>query len=117
MSYLPISENIDHIVTENSFRLDVSQNTSPENSSEYQNIANKKYEYFYNKTDLMMSISGNGFMGSSSSMVILDNIKLYEVDMIPFFKYFTEDNIYKGIQNPITATAPSIDYSKSDFIF
>jgi hypothetical protein len=37
-----------------------------------------------------MSISGNGFMGSSSSMVILDNIKLYEVDMIPFFKYFTE---------------------------
>jgi hypothetical protein len=116
MSYLPISENIDHIVTENSFRLDVSQNTSPENSSEYQNIANKKYEYFYNKTDLMMSISGNGFMGSSSSMVILDNIKLYEVDMIPFFKYF-EDNIYKDIQNPITATAPSIDYSKSDFIF
>jgi hypothetical protein len=57
-----------------------------------------KYEYFYNKTDLMMSISGNGFMGSSSSMVI-DNIKLYEVDMIPFFKYFTEC-IYKGIQNP-----------------
>jgi hypothetical protein len=88
MSYLPISENIDHIVTENSFRLDVSQNTSPENSSEYQILQIKKYEYFYNKTDLMMSISGNGFMGSSSSMI--DNIKLYEVDMIPFFKYFTE---------------------------
>jgi hypothetical protein len=117
MSYLPISENIDHIVTNNTFRLDILQNTSPQNSSEYQNIVNKKYEYFYNKTDLMLSISGNGFMGSSSSMVILDNIKLYEVDMIPFFKYFTEDNIYKGIQTPITATAPSIDYSKSDFIF
>jgi hypothetical protein len=79
------------------------KNTSPENSSEYQNIANKKYEYFYNKTDLMMSISGNGFMGSSSSMVILDNIKLYEVDMIPFFKYFTE--IYKIYSKSITATA------------
>jgi hypothetical protein len=51
-------------------------NTSPENSSEYQNIANKKYEYFYNKKLMMMSISGNGFMGSSSSMVILDNIKI-----------------------------------------
>jgi hypothetical protein len=46
MSYLPISENIDHIVTENSFRLDVSQNTSPENSSEYQNIANKSMNIF-----------------------------------------------------------------------
>jgi hypothetical protein len=36
--------------------------------------------------------------------------------MIPFFKYFTEDIISIGYST-IKATAPSIDYSKSDFIF
>ncbi len=115
LSYLPIAENIDHLYVTNTFRLDSIEDTSPENSSTKN--TNKKYEYFYNKTDLMMNISGNGFMGSSSSMIVLDNIKLYEVDMIPFFRYFNDSNIYKGIQIPITATAPSIDYSKSDFIF
>lgn len=115
LSYLPITENIDHLETINTFRLDTIEDTSPENWNKKNN--NKKYEYFYNKTDLMMNISGNGFMGTTTSMIILDNIKLYEVDMIPFFKYFNDSNIYKGIQIPLSATAPSIDYSKSDFIF
>jgi len=64
-----------------------------------------------------MSIQGNGDMGSSQSMLVLDNIKMYETDMIPFFKYFEEENIYKGIQIPYEGVAPNIDYLNSDFIF
>jgi hypothetical protein len=65
----------------------------------------------------MMSIQGNGNMGGSQSMLVLDNIKMYETDMIPFFKYFEEENIYKGIQIPYEGVAPNIDYLNSDFVF
>jgi hypothetical protein len=65
----------------------------------------------------MMSIQGNGDMGGSQSMMVLDNIKMYETDMIPFFKYFEEANIYKGIQIPYEGVAPNIDYLNSDFVF
>jgi hypothetical protein len=50
-------------------------------------------------------------------MLVLDNIKMYETDMIPFFKYFEEGNIYKGIQIPYEGVAPNIDYLNSDFVF
>jgi hypothetical protein len=35
--------------------------------------------------------------------------------MIPFFQYFTEDNINKGIQIPYQAISPFIDYTNSNF--
>ena len=118
MSYLPINQNINHLSVNNSFRFDSVEKTSADRPNGFgTNTIKKKYEYFYNKTDLMMSILGNGSMGSSQSMIILDNIKMYETDMIPFFKYFEDNNIYKGIQIPYEGVAPNIDYLNSDFVF
>jgi hypothetical protein len=42
-------------------------------------------------------------------------IKMYEVDAIPFFYYAGEDRINQAIQAPLSAIAPPIDYSDSDF--
>jgi hypothetical protein len=118
MSYLPISTNVNHLLTTNTFRFDSIEKTSPIRYNGFgKNTKNKKYEYFYNKTDLMLGFRGNGATGGSQSMVVLDNIKMYEVDMIPFFKYFNDSNIYKGIQTPFVGMAPNIDYLNSDFIF
>lgn len=118
MSYLPITQNINHLLVQNSFRFDSVEKTSAERYNGFgTNTIKKKYEYFYNKTDLMMSIQGNGEMGGSQSMLVLDNIKMYETDMIPFFKYFEDANIYKGIQVPYEGVAPNIDYLNSDFVF
>lgn len=118
MSHLPIINNLNHLVKTNSFRLDTVEKTSPDRYNGFgQNQNTKKYEYFYNKTDLMLNFSGSGATGGSQSMVVLDNIKMYEVDMIPFFKYFEDSNIYKGIQIPYEGLAPNIDYLKSDFVF
>ena len=118
MSYLPISSNINHLLKSNTFRLDSIEKTSPDKYSGFgQNQKTKKYEYFYNKTDLMLDFSGSGATGGSQSMIVLDNIKMYEVDMIPFFKYFNDSNIYKGIQVPYEGLAPNIDYLNSDFVF
>lgn len=118
MSYLPITQNINHLTSTNTFRLDSIENATPDRWGGFgTNQKTKKYEYFYNKTDMMLNISGNGEAGVSQSMVVLDNLNVYEVDMIPFFKYFDESNIYKGIQQPIRGTSPEIDYLNSDFIF
>ena len=118
MNYLPITDNVNHFLTKNTFRLDSIELATPARSDGFgKNQKTKKYEYFYNKTDMMMSISGNGATGASTSMVVLDNINMYEVDMIPFFKYFNNTNIYKGIQFPYIGTSPEIDYEISDFVF
>ena len=118
MNYLPILDNVNHLLSENTFRLDSIELATPARWGGFgKNQKTKKYEYFYNKTDMMLSISGNGATGGSESMVVLDNLNMYEVDMIPFFKYFDESNIYKGIQFPYIGTSPEIDYAISDFIF
>ena len=118
MSYLPITQNVNHLTSTNTFRLDSIESATPDRWGGFgTNQKTKKYEYFYNKTDMMMNLSGNGEGGGSQSMVIMDNLNMYEVDMIPFFKYFDEANIYKGIQQPIRGTSPEIDYLNSDFIF
>lgn len=118
MTYLPINTNVNHLLTNNTFRLDTVENMTPIKWGGYgSSQKTKKYEYFYNKTDLMMSILGNGATGASNSSVILDNINIYETDMIPFFKYFQDDNIYKGVQIPFVGEAPNIDYLSSDFVF
>lgn len=117
MNYLPISDNINHLLTKNTFRLDSIESTNPDKWGGFgKNQKTKKYEYFYNKTDMMLNITGNGIDGASASMIVLDNINMYEVDMIPFFKYF-DNNIYKGVVFPYTATSPEIDYNSSDFVF
>lgn len=118
MTYLPINTNVNHLLTTNSFRLDSIENMTPIKWGGFGNVQRtKKYEYFYNKTDLMMSMLGNGATGGSQSTFILDNINVYETDMIPFFKYFQDENIYKGIQIPFVGEAPKIDYLNSDFVF
>ena len=118
MNYLPISNNVNHLTAQNTFRLDSVELATPARWGGFgKNQKTKKYEYFYNKTDMMLNITGNGATGASTSMVVLDNLNMYEVDMIPFFKYFENDNIYKGVVFPYVGTSPEIDYASSDFVF
>jgi subtilisin-like proprotein convertase family protein len=92
-TYLPIYKNINHVST----------------------FSKSKIEYFYNKTNLSMFFRGNGLDGSNVSTFVLDNMKLYEVDMIPFFQYFNTNNINKSVSVPYQATAPNIEYLENDY--
>ena len=94
-TYLPIYDNVNHILTPKK----------------------KKSEYFYNKRNLSMHFYGYGPLDSRSVEYIIDNLHFYEVDMIPFFSYFTEDNINKGIAVPYQGISPFIDYSNANFSF
>ena len=71
----------------------------------------KKREYFYNRTTLDLFLITLGFTAS------FDNIKFYEVDMIPFFQYLNEEYVNKSIQVPYQGIAPQIDYNDSGFSF
>ena len=88
MTYLPIYQNINHLETSNK----------------------TKIEYFFNKRDLMLSLKGSGYYGLGTASIVIDNLKFYETDMIPFFQYFTIENINKGVQIP-----NGIDYVKFDY--
>ena len=95
-SYLPIYSNINHLTTP----------------------SRKKSEYFYNKRNLAMHFYGYSQLPNTESVeYIIDNLHFYEVDMIPFFQYFTEDNINKGIEIPYQGLSPFIDYTNSNFNF
>ena len=95
-SYLPIYSNVNHLTTPN----------------------RKKSEYFYNKRNLAMHFHGYSQLPNTESVeYIIDNLHFYEVDMIPFFQYFTEDNINKGIEIPYQGLSPFIDYTNSNFNF
>lgn len=72
-SYLPIYKNVNHITT----------------------IGTKKQEFFFNKRNLLMNFTGTGQFGFNKTDFYIDNLKLYETDMIPFFQYF--NNPYLGI--------------------
>ncbi len=96
--YLPIYKNVNHVLSLNK----------------------TKAEYFYNKRNLAMNFLGYSNFSSISENTnefIIDNLHFYEVDMIPFFQYFTEDNINKGVVVPYQAIAPYIDYENSSFNF
>ena len=60
----------------------------------------------------MMTFRGSGSGGKEQSEFIIDNLKLYEIDMIPFFKYFTYENINRTVQIPIESKTP---YKKPDY--
>ena len=87
--YLPINSNINHLTTRGI----------------------KKQEFFYNKRNLLMNFKGGGLLGSLRSDILLDNIKLYQVDMIPFFQYFKYSNINTSVQIPSNGTSPTIEYA------
>jgi hypothetical protein len=72
----------------------------------------RKYEYFYNRRGLdILLLNLNGLTAS------FDNIKIYETDKAPFFKYLTYDYVNKSIQVPYQGVAPFIDYSDNEFSF
>jgi len=93
--YLPIYRNIEHTSTKK----------------------RKKVEFFFNKRNLSMNFTGGGTDNTQKSEFIINNLKIYEVDMIPFFQYFIDININKSIQVPFQGIAPYIDYENSDFSF
>ncbi len=93
--YLPIYRNIEHLETKKK----------------------RKIEFFFNKRNLSMNFTGGGVSNLTKSDYILNNLKIYEVDMIPFFQYFIGVNINKSIQIPFQGIAPYIDYESSDFSF
>jgi len=71
----------------------------------------KKMEFFYNRVNMDMYIGG-------SFSAVLDNLKFYEVDMIPFFKYYAGTySINYRPQIPYSARAPFIDYTNQNYSF
>jgi hypothetical protein len=96
----------------------------PEIDSRY--LGRKNKTYYFNRLNLNLGIYGlGGFTFGSPGIVInlggnfveLDNIKFYEVDMIPFFQYTTEDYVNKSVQVPYKGVAPFIDYVDENFSF
>lgn len=97
----------------------------------------KKKEFFYNRLGLDLGLFSMGVYtnrefyvdifsstlvsepngGSQSYHFELDNIKFYEVDMIPFFNYTTEEYINSDIQVPYFGRSPKINLTDSDFNF
>ena len=86
-------------------------------------LGRKKQEFFFNKRNLLMNFTGTGQFGFYKTDYYLDNLKLYEVDMIPFFQYFRNPingsggNINTSVQIPNTTVifgpSPYIDYASS----
>ena len=90
-SYLPLYKNINHLTT----------------------FGRKKQEFFFNKRNLMMNASGVGEFGNYELELYIDNLKFYEVNMIPFFQYFRNPgdgsgNINISIQAPRYGISPDI---------
>lgn len=94
-TYLPIYQNVNHITTKKK----------------------RKVEYFYNKRNLAMHFYGINSGTTDTAEYIIDNLHFYEIDMIPFFQYFTDDNINRGVQVPFQGISPFIDYSNASFNF
>jgi hypothetical protein len=94
-TYLPVYENVNHLITKRK----------------------RKVEYFYNKRNLGMNFMGYERNDNQLIEYIVDNLHFYEVDMVPFFSYFTEDNINKGIVVPYQGISPFIDYTNANFSF
>ena len=98
-SYLPINKNINHLLTR----------------------SKKKQEFFFNKRNLLMNFRGTGAAGSDEAEYYLDNIKLYQINMVPFFQYFTnpigiKGNINKSVQIPNNGVSPIIDFTEDNII-
>ncbi|NBP15972.1 hypothetical protein EBU95_16540 [bacterium] len=80
----------------------------------------KVTEYFFNRPGLdlgLLNFQSLYNQNTEDKIHELDNIKFYEVDMIPFFQYTTEDYVNKQIQVPFVGVAPVIDYSDENFQF
>jgi hypothetical protein len=93
-SYLPVYKNVNHLST----------------------FGRKKQEFFFNKRNLLINFSGVGNLGYFNTEYMIDNLKIYEVDMIPFFQYFKNPSGRSGsinvsVQIPNTGTSPGLNDS------
>jgi hypothetical protein len=77
----------------------------------------KKYEYFYNRKGLDLLLLNNGEVNPTGLTASFDNIKIYEIDKAPFFKYITYDYVNKAVEVPYQGIAPFIDYTDNEFSF
>jgi len=85
---------------------------------DYTKTANtKKVEYFYNRPGLDLGLLAEQQSIFRDQVHELDNIKFYEVDMIPFFQYTTEEYVDRSVKIPYQGRAPFIDYTDADFSF
>jgi len=97
----------------------------PQIDSRYLGRKNKTYYFnrlnsnigMYSFGGITFGISPGFVINLGGSFVELDNIKFYEVDMIPFFQYTIEDYVNKSVQVPYIGNAPFIDYSDNNFSF
>jgi hypothetical protein len=72
-------------------------------------------EFFYNTQGLDFVME---YVGSPVGTFSIEKISFTEVDSIPFFKYFANDNqIDFSIKNPYVGIAPIIDYTNKNFDF
>jgi hypothetical protein len=67
----------------------------------------------------MMNMHGVGSFGMFELDLYIDNLKFYEVDMVPFFQYFNDPfngvgNINISIQAPKSAKSPTIVLSDEE---
>lgn len=96
--------------------IDYSINKSIINHVTNNNVGKVRYEYFYNRKALDMYLLGNSAMTNYE----FKSINFDEVDMIPFFNYFSDSNTTDRIDDSAKAPkyipAPKIDYS-DDFDF
>jgi hypothetical protein len=96
----------------------LSDNTTNNAYQTYLHDLSKKrsaIEYFYNTPTMDFSLFYLGGKGASFSF---EKISFYEVDSIPFFKYYkTDSEIDLSIKNPYVGTAPIIDYTNKNFDF
>ena len=87
----------------------------------------KKQEFFFNKKNLMMTFRGMGELGNEQVEYYIDNLKLYETDMVPFFQYYlspisssmsfvSSGNINLSVQQPNIGISPIIDATDSGLI-
>lgn len=111
---------------ENTYIPGTYNNAFPESRKVRHTLTNniKKYEYFFNNRNINIGLDADNSLptwffvvGGGGVTASFDNVKLYELDMIPFFQYMTEEYINKAVQVPYQGIAPFIDYTDSEFSF
>jgi hypothetical protein len=77
----------------------------------------KKVEYFFNRPGLDLGLLAEQKDLFKNQIHELDNIKFYEVDMIPFFQYTTKEYVDRSIKIPYQGKAPIIDFEDNEVSF
>lgn len=86
-----------------------------------------KREFFYNRKELSMIIfggpqpTGSTYTGNTNTNIKFEYIKYYEVDSIPFYRYYganvNVDRIDRYVKVPTRAIAPPIIFSDDNLEF